>query len=91
MRPFTPEWQISKGDGAWRVFAYVGIGVLVLAFVWWAIADHRAWKADCEKRGGHVSSHTDYHTSYDRDGNSHTDSNTTYYCLSEDGRILDIR
>lgn len=45
--------------------------------------------------GGHVSSHTDYRSSVEMDSSGKpvtvTDSDTTYYCLSSDGRILDIR
>jgi len=62
---------------------------IVVAFL--AITGYNDWEDSCVARGGHVSSHTDWNTTYDYKGTAHSNSNTTYYCLSNDGRILDIR
>jgi hypothetical protein len=65
-----------------RIIAAIAGIILVTALLVWACNDYFDWKQDCANRGGHVTSHTDYYGKH---------SNTTYYCISPDGRILDIR
>jgi hypothetical protein len=75
----------------WAVAA-VCLGALVVAFfVAMALRSQAAWEDACRRSGGTVNSHTDWTTTYDRDGNSHNNSNTTYYCINSDGRVTSIR
>lgn len=83
-----------RGD-TMKSAAIAALSLAILAgFAWlivWAIKDHNEWEKACTQRGGHVDKHTDWHTSYDAKGNSHTDSNTTYYCLGPNGEMWGIR
>ncbi len=79
---WPPRW--------WLV--WVALIVLVAAIgIPAAIRAQHRWETWCRGQGGTVSSHTNWTTSYDRQGNSHSDSNTTYYCITGDGRLLGVR
>lgn len=75
----------------------VGAGILavVVAFFAWfipaVVADQNAWETWCKENGGRITSHTSYGNTVDGKGNVGVSSSTTYYCLTPDGRILDIR
>lgn len=73
----------------------LGFVVAMALVIPWEIHRDREWRRWCAGQGGHVSSHTTwtYGTSLDSKGRPYSTqhSNTTYYCLSADGRILDIR
>lgn len=64
-----------------KVVAGGVIAIIAAIVIIFAISQHNDWKASCEKRGGHVSSHTNWNG----------DSDTTYYCLNDNGGIIDIR
>lgn len=61
------------------------IGIVAIIAVILAIKAHFAWQDSCEARGGHVASHTNW------GGRDSSHSDTTYYCLTDDGGIIDIR
>lgn len=64
----------------------VGV-IIVIAFIvigFFAFKGHNDWEKSCVARGGHVSSHTNWRNSSDN-------SDTTYYCLNDNGGIIDIR
>jgi hypothetical protein len=71
----------------------VMIVILVIASVMSA-RDQAAWEAWCVDQGGHVTedSNTSVGTGYDTKGKpvTTTTTTTTYYCLTTDGRIIDI-
>lgn len=73
--------------------AIIGI-VLTLTFLVW-MPQQAAWEDWCRGEGGHVDSHTDYHVGTGVGSNGSvvttTSASTTHFCLTEDGRILDIR
>lgn len=82
-----------------KAFWFVPAAAVVVALIGWAlvvaIQDHNAWEDDCKARGGHVNSHTDWVTSPGTyvNGTWHpgtSTANTTYFCFSNDGRILGI-
>jgi uncharacterized protein YpmB len=60
----------------------------VVLFIGWK--SQAAWERTCTNQGGTVNSHTDWVTTYDRDGHSRQNSNTTYYCI-RDGHTISIR
>lgn len=69
-------------------------GLLVL-FIALSMIAHAEWVAWCEDQGGRVIDDTDTQlgTGVDANGNVivTTTSNTDYYCLNENGGIIDIR
>lgn len=79
----------------WIVVLVIGVFIATGFGIFYAIRAHQRWAARCEAQGAHVDSHTDWHTTFstDKNGNvtSHQNANTTYYCISSDGRLLGIR
>lgn len=76
-----------------RIFVGLLIAGIVAALIWlipYSIKQHQAWEDGCTGQGGHVDTDTKMVTTYDAKGKPTFGSTTTYYCLSEDGRILDI-
>lgn len=71
--------------------------VLVGACVWLIVVagnEHEEWVKWCQGNGGHVDSHTDTTTTTTIVNGKPAvgvGTSTTYYCLSPDGRIWDIR
>jgi hypothetical protein len=63
---------------------------LAIALVF-AIRSNNEWAAWCQSQGGHVTSHTTTTTVVTANGKPGIATTTTSYCLSADGRILDIR
>lgn len=72
----------------------IGIVLIIVAlpFGIYAMAKaHHEWVLNCENMGGHVVDHTTHSTGLSADGKSTTTtSDTTYYCLNDEGGILDI-
>lgn len=76
-----------------------GIVAIVVLLIMASSAEHQKWIAWCQTQGGHTDSHTDVHTvpvtSVDSKGNVSTgistSTSTIEFCLTEDGRILDVR
>ena len=74
---------------------FLGMALLALAAfaIIMAIKSHNGWVENCTKQGGHV---IDQHTtssiwiSDDKGGHWGTSSSTTYYCYSQDGKLIDI-
>lgn len=68
--------------------------VLVTVIIGFAVRSHNRWVDWCEEQGGHVVDHTQVTTTVINGNNgtptTGTSTSTTYYCLSADGRILDI-
>ena len=50
----------------------------------------QAFQRDCRTKGGHTVSHTEVGTGFTSTGKPVTTTSTTTFCLSADGRILDI-
>jgi len=78
-------------DGAGMIVVWVLVVIALVFFViQWdkALNDKREW---CESQGGHVTTHTETGTGISPgNGQVVVTTNTTYYCLTDDGRILDI-
>lgn len=80
----------------------LGIGALIIAVMALVVVafvmgakEQAKWEAGCKEMGGHIIKDTDTHTSYSYDSKGkmtpHTTTDTTYYCLNENGGILDVR
>ena len=85
-----------RRDAVW----ITAFAVLLIAGLTWLIiaasGEHNAWTEWCRQQGGHVVDHTDTTTTVVVNPASGqpgvgVGTTTTYYCLSADGRILDIR
>lgn len=77
----TPH-EMDRGFKAVGLLIIVVIAIVVIVV---SIDMQQDWKRSCERRGGHVASHTNWGSN----NNSNTD--TTYYCLNDNGGIIDIR
>lgn len=84
----------------WKSIAVAaGIVLGVIGFVvllWFAFTKHQEWVSWCENEmNGRIVKDTDTSvgTGIDANGNptTVTTTDTTYYCLNEDGGIIDIR
>lgn len=91
----------SFGDAdRWVLWGLCGIlpillaGFFVVAIPTWN-ADQARWEQWCHAQGGHVTDSTTTTTVVTVGANGNpgvgTGSSTTYFCLSANGRILDIR
>ena len=76
----------------------IGIALVVIALpfgIYFAAKEHAQWTAWCQSQGGHVVDHTTSSptVSYDSKGQPvvGTTTDTTYYCLNEEGGIIDIK
>ena len=82
--------------GSAAAVAFLAIAVWMGVLITESSKQYADW---CAGQGGHVDSHTDTHampvTTVDGKGGVHvgvgTTSSTITFCLSEDGRILDVR
>jgi hypothetical protein len=78
----------------WAPIAMIAGTVLALGVVAWLIVlsaqEHARWEQWCWDEGGRVDKNTSLGIGY-VDGKQVTTTNTTYYCLTSDGRILDIK
>lgn len=70
-------------------------GLVVLALIILTIQEHNRWVDWCVSQGGRVDSSTSYSLQSTVNANGQpgttTVSHTTYYCLTDDGRIIDIK
>lgn len=55
------------------------------------IREQNSWEAWCRDQGGHVSSSDTVSTVVGGNGKPGVAVSTTYYCLTVDGRVLDIQ
>lgn len=81
----------TTGDGVLlgiMAFVLVGLVTIMTPFIMRAEAGYRHW---CQEQGGHVDSHTDTVTTVDSKGGVGVGTSTTIYCLSSDGRIIDVQ
>lgn len=76
-----------------------GLFIVLGGLIWWGIvatSQHRAeWEANCHSLGGTVTSDTDVGSGVAINPSSGqpgvvVTSNTDYFCMSDDGRILDM-
>lgn len=79
------NWHI--GLGAFGVVLAGGITWLIIALN----NDLTQWTAWCEREGGHVIDSTATIVTVGAKGLPGVGVSTTYYCLSTDGRLLDVR
>jgi hypothetical protein len=67
----------------------------VAVCVWMGIRSDNDYAAWCQSKGGHVSTSTSYGSGVGVSSKGGVTpvvtSSTTYYCLTSDGRIIDIR
>jgi hypothetical protein len=73
-----------KNNPEIAVIAVLAVGAVILLV--WALSAHGEWREWCYSQGGHVVE--DVNTGVTTSGD--VTVSTTYFCLSEDGRILDI-
>lgn len=78
----------TKYPWFWILTPLMVVVIIVLVVV--GYQQYTAWARWCTAQGGMVNSHTDWVTTYDREGGSHMNSNTTYYCI-RDGQTIGIR
>jgi hypothetical protein len=69
------------------VFGTLGLAIVVLIYI--AIQESNRFEANCRSMGGHVHSAHSVGTGIGSKGKPVTTYNTTTFCLSADGRILD--
>lgn len=79
---------MKEGLGVPLVIVATCLVLAVLIFV--ATKQDDEWRAWCQSQGGHVTSTTKTDIVF-VDGKSGTSSSTTYFCLTADGRVLDVR
>jgi hypothetical protein len=75
----------------WALAGYALMAVLIVAVIFYAIREQNKWETWCHDKGGNVSHHTDWITVPDGNGGTTSTSNTTYYCITDDGRLLGVR
>ena len=80
----------------WPVYGiFAVLAILAAILIPLAIKDQNRWETWCVGQGGHVTDHTSTTVTTTVAGNGQVGtgvgSETTYYCLSADGRILDIQ
>ncbi len=85
----------SDGWVGKAIIAGIVVVIIALPFGIYAAAKaHAEWEANCKDMGGHVVDHTSHSTGTTIDSNGKpvttTNSETTYYCLNDDGGIIDI-
>lgn len=83
-------------DEYWTLYVFAVLPLLIIAAVIpFAIRDQNRWEQWCTDQGGHVTDHTESTVSTVVGANGQpgvaVGTSTTYYCLSADGRILDIQ
>jgi hypothetical protein len=82
-------------DGDWIIALIVGLIGAAVAVILISASQLSQWEDWCEAQGGHVDTSTKVTTGVGVGGNGQvvvtTGSSTTYFCLTADGRILDIR
>lgn len=68
------------------------VGVVVAAFlavgIYYAVQEQTRWESECKANGGHVVTDSDFVTTVHPNGQVGVGSNTDYFCLTEDGRII---
>lgn len=76
----------------------LGILAVIGLIVWLvivAVKEQERWEQWCFDQGGRVDSTSQWipQTTYDSKGTPHTTTSVhyTYYCLTEDGRLLDVK
>lgn len=86
-------WLLARdgfGDqGIPAGIAFLIVGLMAFAIPM-AIRESHAFQVHCESLGGHTRSHTSTVTTIGANGKPAVGTDTTTYCLSDDGRILDI-
>lgn len=73
---------MDSRPSAAKTVGAIAVIIIAIVAIFYSCQAHNDWKESCERRGGHVSSHTN------RAGDV---ADTTYYCLNGDGGIIDIR
>jgi hypothetical protein len=80
------SWKLM---GHWPVWAVAGVVMVLLIF--WSVREDHQWGVECTARGGHVTSHDEVTSTVSSSGRPGVAVTTTDFCLSSDGRILDIK
>jgi hypothetical protein len=71
-------------------WSFIFVAIIAVGIPLAVRADHQ-YQVWCQAQGGHVTSNTTYGTTVTTGGHVGTTSSTTTYCLSADGRIIDIQ
>lgn len=91
----TLNWIRNNLESIGLIIGGIAAVILVIILIIFAVISHNNWVSWCEDQGGHVISDTDTSvgTGFDSGGNvtTVTTTNTDYYCLNENGGIIDIR
>ena len=72
------------------------IGALVvvaffIAVVVYQVRQQQEWEDWCYDQGGRVKDVTKYNSGWSTSGEYVTTGDTTYFCITNDGRLLDVR
>jgi hypothetical protein len=81
-----PRGPVGSVAPAATGLAAILIALAAIVLIFWSGNDLEEWKEWCHYQGGHVK-----HTSELAGGGRNTWVNYTNYCLTSDGRIIDIR
>lgn len=65
--------------------------VVVAVLIFLSVRDQHAWEDQCRAMGGHIKEVDSTGNGVDSKGKPVVTFDTTYYCLTDDGRILDIK
>lgn len=76
--------------GVAMVVGFVAFAGVVVWLIVLGVQEHARWEKWCWDEGGRVDKNTSLGHGY-VDGKYVTTTDTTYYCLTDDGRILDIK
>lgn len=83
------------GDWPGRLVMVFFIVILILLPIgfYYSAKAQAEWEDWCRSEGGRVDDVTKTSTGYSTDGKMTpiTSTETTYYCLTDDGRVLDIK
>jgi hypothetical protein len=83
-------WTFFDQEIVAGVFAFLLVGLLAFA-VPMAMRESRAYETWCSAQGGHVDSTSQVVSTVGADGKPSVGTSTTTFCLSADGRILDVQ
>jgi len=76
-----------------KILGVIALILVTVGVMIYAIKAHNEWKDSCVAQGGHV---IDQHTnstiwiSDSNGGHWGSSDSTTYYCYSQDGKLIDI-
>lgn len=79
------EWPLIAGGGL-----ILGCLILIAVAIPMAINEDKAYTQKCEAAGGHVVRKTTTNTGISSDGKPVTTHSTLRFCLTDDGRMIEV-